>query len=272
MKNSKNSVQKRQMQILNYLQQNGQSSVAYLAELYHVSPITVRRDLSLLASKNLVVQQYGSARIAHTVSTDEEPSAYSSPDSKKLAIAQKAAEFITDGDSVFLNSSETASFVLSYLNEKSVLVITNNGRSLDIDRGPGVELVLTGGEVYGKKHSLVGEFAINALTKVTASKCIVGVSGISASGGITSKVLQETTVNRMMLSHCSGPKIIVADSSKIGVEQNFFTGRIEDITMLITDSAADPEELARIREAGVEVVVVDPEQTGISKESGSEEK
>jgi DeoR family transcriptional regulator, fructose operon transcriptional repressor len=269
LKNSKNTVQKRQMQILNYLQQNGQSSVTSLSELFHVSSITVRRDLSLLASKNLIVQQHGSARIAHTVSTDEEPSANSSGNLEKLAIAEEAASFIGNGDSVFLNSSETASYVLSYLKGKSVMVITNNGRSLNIERDPGVELVLTGGEVYGKKHSLVGEFAINALTKVTASKCIIGVSGISASGGITSKVLQETTVNRMMLSHCSGPKIIVADSSKIGVEQNFFTAEIGDITMLITDNGAAREEIERIKEAGVQVVLVDPEQTGISKKSGS---
>ena len=249
------------MQILNHLKNSGPTSVVELANHFSVSPITIRRDLDLLASKNLVIRQFGSAKITESATFDEEPD--NSISTKKLAIAKKAAEFLTNGDSVFINSSETASHVLSYIKDISVLVITNNGRSLSIPRNQGVELVLTGGEVYGNKHSLVGEFALNALSKVATTKCILGVSGISVSGGITSKVLQETAINRTMLNHCNGPKIVVADSSKIGIEHNFYSGKISDITMLITDIDANPEEIERIKGAGIEVVLVDPSDESV---------
>jgi DeoR family transcriptional regulator, fructose operon transcriptional repressor len=261
LKSTQYAIQRRQMQILQHLKLNGPSSVTALAERFDVAPITIRRDLDLLASKNLVVRRFGSAKITDAASIDEEPT--NNISAKKLAIAKKAAEFLVNGDSVFINSSETASHVLSYIKGKSVLVITNNGRSLNVERDPGVELVLTGGEVYGNKHSLVGEFALNAVSKVTTTKCILGVSGISLSGGITSKVLQETTINRTMLNHCNGPKIIVADSSKIGIEHNFYSGKINDITMLITDIGANPDEIERIQNAKIQVVLVDPAEKGI---------
>lgn len=264
MKNTKNSIQKRQMQIFNYLKDNGLSSVTGIAEYFNVSPITIRRDLDLLASKNLIIRHFGSAKIMDTASIDDDPANNTngsdslSSSAKKLAIAKRAAEFLENGDSVFINSSETASHVISYIKGKSVLVITNNGRILNIEHQPGVELVLTGGEVYGNKHSLVGEFALNSLSKVASTKCILGVSGISVSGGITTKVLQETAINRMMLNHCNGPKIVVADSSKIGIEHNFYSGNINDITVLITDTNANPTEIEKIRLAGIEVILVDP--------------
>ena len=89
--------------------------------------------------------------------------------------AQKACEMIEDGDTIFINSSSTAMLIFQYLANKSVTIITNNGRSLLMQRDPMVELVLTGGEVYGKKRSLVGEFALNALNKVCllyTSRCV----------------------------------------------------------------------------------------------------
>ena len=68
--------------------------------------------------------------------------------------------------------------------------------------------------------------------------------------------LQEVAVNRSMIAQCSGPIIVVADSSKIGTNQSFVDYGLEMITHLITDSGADPKELELIRQKGVEVITV----------------
>ena len=98
----------------------------------------------------------------------------------------------------------------------------------------------------------------DALSRITATKCILGVSGISVQGGITSRVIQETAINQMMLRRCRGPKIVVADSTKIGIEHNFFSGTLNDITHLITDTDANSLQLDQLRRAGIEVDVVPP--------------
>ena len=185
-------------------------------------------------------------------------SLYSDLSTRQMAIAQCAADLLENGDIVFINSSSTALMVYSCIQGKSLVIVTNNCNALALPNNPCVELILTGGEMIGNKQALVGELAMNPLTKITASKCILGTNGISAMAGISSNKIQETAVNRLMLKKCNGPKILVADGSKIGHEDNFAYAEINDITHLITDLTADDEELAKIRRAGVAVTIVDP--------------
>ena len=140
------------------------------------------------------------------------------------------------------------------------MIITNNAKAINMPRDPLVELVLTGGEVNDRKQSLVGDFAIHTLSKVSATKCFVGASGISAEGGVTTSVLQETAINDLMLNRCNGKRIVVADSSKVGKENNFVSSESRRITHLITDSDADPASVEALKRIGVEVVLANPEE------------
>lgn len=256
MKNSKAAVQERQQNILEYIKRYETADANTLAEYFKVTPTTIRRDLNVLEQRSCINRYFGGAR--YSASFQEEIAPTNLADEKELVrreIAKAAAGMIEDGDTVFMNSSGTASLVLEYLEDKTVTVITNNARALYLNKSPRTQLILTGGEVYGRKQSLVGSFASDAVAKVTATKCILGVSGISVSAGITSRVLQETTINQMMLERCIGDKIIVAEGSKIGISHSFYSGSIDDITHLITDSAAEPQCLAELRTAGLSVTL-----------------
>ena len=258
MKNSKELIQQRQARILQFLRQKQLSSVADLAKHFHVTPATIRRDLETLEEQGSVKRFFGGVEYIlsqgeyvqyQTSRTDYAP--------MKMAIAAKAAEMINSGDTIFLNSSSTALYILDYIDNIQASIITNNARAIDSSIPEAVDLMLTGGELIANRQSLVGEFALDTTRKVMANKCFLGVHGISAAG-VTSSFLQEVAVNRSMIAQCTGPKIVVADSSKIGVMQNFFDYGLDMITHLITDSGANRRELDQIRAKGVEVIVVDP--------------
>jgi DeoR family transcriptional regulator of aga operon len=51
--------------------------------------------------------------------------------------------------------------------------------------------------------------------------------------------------------------IVVADGSKIGRLALAQVATIDQVDLLVTDASADPDALAEIRAAGVEVRVVD---------------
>lgn len=258
MKRSQTIVNTRRKDILAYLQSNRDAQISTLSEIFQVNPITIRRDLDILAEDGYIRRSYGKVTCTLPQNTDVQyQTPQGNPTPSRCAIAKVAAGFIENGDLILINSSSTALFILNYLSGIRASIITNNGRALYVKREPGIDLYLTGGEIYGNKQSLVGEIAVSALSKVTASKCFLGVSGISCSGGITSAVMQETAINRAILSHCSGPKIVVADSTKIGVTRSFYSGSISSITHLITDSYADPEALEELRAAGVEIIIAD---------------
>lgn len=260
MKRDRNSIAKRRQSFLLYIQEHQNADVTALAEKFQVSPITVRRDIKYFEEKGLMKHYFGGVQILPQAPSEEpyfETAEQDTLISYKQRLAQKACEMIEDGDTIFINSSSTAMLIFQYLANKSVTIITNNGRSLLMQRDPMVELVLTGGEVYGKKRSLVGEFALNALNKVTATKCIIGASGISVDGGVTSSVIQETAINQTMLRRCSGPKIVVVDGAKIGLQHNFFSSPISSITHIITNSRAEPSELERLKEQGIQIILAD---------------
>ena len=233
------------------------ASVTELAKHFHVTPATIRRDLEALEEQGCLKRFFGGVEyiLPHSEYVQyQTPKKDTTP--AKQAIAQKAASMIANGDTVFLNSSSTTLYVLDYMENAQASIITNNARAIDSAVPENVDLLLTGGEIYGNKQSLVGEFALDTIRKVVATKCFLGVNGISAEGGVTSSFLQEVAINRNMIAHCNGPKIVLADHTKIGVMQNFFDYGLDMITHLITDSAADPKELDLIRAKGVEVIVV----------------
>ena len=96
-------------------------------------------------------------------------------DRKKQEIAKLAATLVNDHDMIFINSGSTAFLLLNYLSDRNVTIITNNGRAIFRNPSSKAEIVLSGGEIYEKKKSLVGDFALYTFSKVTANICFLGV-------------------------------------------------------------------------------------------------
>ena len=264
MKNRKSTILQRQNKILEYLHTYPDSKIDTIAQHFNVSSSTIRRDLLLLQRNNEIEKSFTGRscnRVPALPNLDSERYYMCNIEEKK-AIAKRAAQFLEPDDTIFINSSSTALEIYQFIEDIHVNIITNNGRSLQQNHGSNISLFLTGGEVQ-KRHSanarlyLGGSYALNTINQIAASKCILGVSGISASFGLSSMMPEDPVLNQAMITHCNGPVIVVADHRKVGIAHNFHFGRLEDISIFITDSASDPGELERIRAAGVEVIVVD---------------
>lgn len=259
MKNSALLVEERRNRILDILREEKKVKVAQLSSQMKVSEITIRRDLDLLEKENLVMRFHGGAQIL------EDPGSslpifnkkQAANMAKKDCIGRKTAELIEDDDVVFMNSGTTVLCVLKYITSNNVRVITNNAMAPSVDCSSRVGVILTGGECGRDTKSLAGDFAMTTISKVYATKCILGANGISANAGITTSIHQETSINNMMLQRCVGKRIVVADSSKIGRSVDFVTADIDAIDCLVTDSEADPAEVRRLENLGIEVILVD---------------
>lgn len=262
MKNSKGVVYKRQQYILSRLKEKRTIRVEDLAQDLQVSNVTIRRDLQEFEAQGLVTRFHGGASLKDGALKDD-PSLVEEGVpahlSEKVAIAKYAASLVEEGDTIFMNSSSTCLMMMEFMKEKHVIVVTNNGNAIMVPRGPRVELILTGGEVYERKISMVGELAAKTLSRMTANKCFIGVGGIGAQYGLTTSTLQETAINELMIKRCSGSCYVLADSSKVGRENNFFTAPIDWISALITDSNASSAEIEQIRKLDVDVILVNPD-------------
>lgn len=131
MKTSKSVILSRQDEILSYIQRNNYIKISELAKAFGVSTATIRRDISTLEESGEDIRCKGGICIADTgnaLPKFDNERYFSSHTQEKEAIARKTAEFIEDGDTIFINGSSTAFRIIPHIKGKSVTIITNNGQ------------------------------------------------------------------------------------------------------------------------------------------------
>lgn len=254
MKRSRTLVEGRRNKVLEVLRENGQVKVGELAEQFGVSPLTIRRDLQYLEDNKKLERFYGGASIANDMlaATYEEDEATM----YRRLIAKYAASLVEDGDTIFINTSSTALRIIKHIDDKQVIVITNNGKAINTERSPKVSIVLTGGELRDDKEAMVGDFALNNLERVSAKKSFLGCSGLSVESGMTTERLNEVNINQTMLRRATGTAYILADHTKIGKNSSFVTSNINRIKNIITDEKADENIINAFRAMGIKVYQV----------------
>jgi DeoR family fructose operon transcriptional repressor len=119
---------------------------------------------------------------------------------------------------------------------------------------PGISLHLVGGRVRGVTQCAVGETAVRSLTELRVDVAFLGANGITPAHGFTTPDDAEASVKRAIV-RAAQRVVVVADSSKLGREHLVRFAAVEDVDVLVTDADADPEEIAELEEAGLEVVL-----------------
>lgn len=251
MKREKACVDGRRNRVLDMIQRDPDLKVNQLADILSVSLVTIRRDLQYLEEQGLLTRTYGGAIPAEITKSDmDEIRQY------RTMIARYASRFVTDGDTLFINTSRNALLMLQYIDRDNVTVITNNGKAIHSEHGRGISVVLTGGELRNPKDAMVGDFAVRNLQTVFAKKAFVGCSGISAEAGMTTELFNEVSINELMINHATQDVYLLADHTKIGQNSSFTSCPIEKIKYLITDELAPEDALEEIRARGVRVYQV----------------
>lgn len=254
MKRSKAYVASRRDDIIALLENRGQVSVSELAEHFEVSPLTIRRDLDYLESQQVLTRQYGSATLLNPLGR---PSG-----SRRVrairAIAREAAKQIVDGDCVFINTSSTALGIVEFITARDVTVVTNSSKAFMVSIPAMVSVLLTGGEIRPPRESMTGEMALSSIRDISATKCFLGVTGVSESHGLSSATTTEPAVNALMLER-SREHVIVADSSKLGCASSFQFASLDEVDLLVTDTGATDAQTETLMGCGVSKVIrVDP--------------
>lgn len=254
MRRSNADVAKRRNALIAHLEDCKRATILELASLFDVSQLTIRRDVDYLEKQGVLSRDRGQIELHNP---------FGRPSGSKqmrsiAAIARAAARLVDDGDCIFLNTSSTAMLLISHITAGDVTIVTNNGKALMLNQQTGNTIILTGGEIRANNSSMTGDIALDCLSRITAAKCFLGVTGICAPFGLTSATSPEPAVNKMMMQR-SKAHIVLADSSKIGFASNFKFANAADVDLLITDNYAQSHDLEDLCAAGLKkVITVDP--------------
>ena len=255
MKMSRTIVNGRREKVLELVRENGNVSVNQLAEQFQVSPLTIRRDLQYLEDHKLLERFYGGARNNNTLIGAD--FGENQRQLRRERIARYAAGLVEDGDSIFINTSSTALAMVKYITSRNVTIITNNGNVINEKNPSHATIILLGGELRYVKGAMVGDFAMNNLSQVTAKKSFMGCGGLCPDTGMTTELLNEVNLNQMMFERVSRASYILADCTKLGRRSSFISCPPELIANIITDTDAPIEIIREFQEKGIWVHQVD---------------
>ena len=248
---------KRKMEIFARLQAEGSAQVSELAEHFGVAPVTIRRDLSLFERQGLIVTSYGGATLRQGAGI--EPSfalKQGQMTEAKQRIAQKAAEYLSDGDSVILDCGSTTLEVLGQIGRKKLTVITGSWPGVNYLHGNGqVELYLAPGRYSETSAGVISAMTAAFFQTFYADVVLMGTQGLCPHRGATVPDPADASLKETLTAQ-GKKRILLADSSKVG---QVFLSRfapVQRFEVVITDAGIGQDALEALRTCCKEVVVV----------------
>ncbi|MBE7049710.1 MAG: DeoR/GlpR transcriptional regulator [Ruminococcaceae bacterium] len=226
----------RQEEILNVLEKNKSISVNKLSEMLYVSPPTIRRDLTVLEQQGKVRRTHGGVVLRQTAEKEIPLMLREDQNGKaKQIIAKKAAEYVNDGDVIFLDASSTAAHIIPYLKKfNDIIVVTNSPKTSMCLGEENIKNYCTGGLLLAYSVAYVGNEAEKFISNINADVFFFSSRGYVEDGYITDSSIEESTVKKAMMKNAD--KIYyLCDSSKKDKKYMYNVCATADVTGIIDE-------------------------------------
>ena len=266
-------IAERRRRLLEQVRDRGYASFRELAEALGISESTVRRDLRSMVADGLLAATRGGAGPLPAgpagprpvSATPAEPVLSAPPMSgdgvpadpvhaEREAIAAYAAGLVVPGSAVLLGPGRTTTALARRLTGISELTVVTN--SIPVTRelfgAPQIDVVLVGGALRRSIGAVVGPITEQVLLGLRGSQVFLSGEGVTTERGLTTPNVFAAATDQAMMA--AGKQVVVlADHTKLGHDTMCQTVPSDRIDVLITDGAADPDVVRRLRAEGVDV-------------------
>jgi DeoR/GlpR family transcriptional regulator of sugar metabolism len=252
--------------MLERIQREGGLSVAELARAYSVSAITVHRDLEQLAAEGLVERVHGGARALAPPGADPAAPAIATAWSQRVgqasdakeAIAERAAELVTPGSTVFLDSSSSALVLARRLMDdppNELTLVTSSPAIAYEMQAERVHVVVTPGELDQHMKMLAGRWTVEFLSQLNFDVAFVSCAGVTLEEGLT-------TARRPLADVINAARagaqrtVALIDSTKFGRASLLTIMAVDEPDLIITDPALESEVASAYLTAGAALEIL----------------
>ncbi|CAM3916310.1 DeoR/GlpR family DNA-binding transcription regulator [Cohnella lubricantis] len=252
-------VAERYERIVQWVNERGSMRVSELSELCQVTEETIRRDLDRLEMAGRLRRSHGGA-----VSIKDQPQQPEIPYAEreithaeeKRRIAEEAVNRIVPKDRILLDASSTAWYMAACMPDIPLTVLTNSIKvAAELASKEKIEVISTGGILAQRSLSFVGPLAERSLDAYHVDKAFLSCKGIHLERGVSeSNELQARIKNRMV--GMADQVILLADSSKFGVQAFTHVAELGDIDAIITDKRLGADMLRQLAERSIDVTTV----------------
>jgi DeoR/GlpR family transcriptional regulator of sugar metabolism len=254
------SAKERRALIMRLLEQREEVKVTELSRSTGISEVTIRKDLTYLQNRNLIMRTRGGA-MRNPIEEQTEETAIAKKRMfnvrEKERIGEAAARMINDGDFIMLDSGTTTLEVARHLHRFQHLQIITNAMNIatELLAYKRFDVILLGGNVRTNSHSTVGPLALSVLRNFSGYKLFLGVDSFSLENGVSTPSMEEALLNQIMIQQAERV-IAVFDSSKFNKRSYMHIAEANELDCIVTDQAIPAGMTTKLKALGVEVRVV----------------
>jgi DeoR/GlpR family transcriptional regulator of sugar metabolism len=251
----------RHQKILEFISVNEQASVAELSRHFDVTPVTIRSDLKALARTGRVARTHGGARLLEERVRHEQTfqTRKSLHWPAKQKIGESAAVFVSPTDSILLDSSTTALALANALDRRTDLkdvtaIPTGIWTAIALMGSAQIHVLLPSGYLRHTTGSITGLPSQDFFGGLIIQKAFLGAWGVSCDDGLTDTNLLEIELKKHIVNRVK-EIVVLVDGSKFHQSGIASYSPIDQITAIITDSTAPADELSKIEQRGIRVII-----------------
>jgi len=244
--------------LLRELDENGYIQAAELAARLNTSPITIRRDLSILEMEGLCIRKRGGAVRSIQSITLELPYQIKqkSFSAEKKRIAEEAVKLVKPGNTIILDAGSTTYSLALLLSKKRITVVTNDLQiAVKLASNPNINLVCTGGSARLNVYSLHGSQVDAFIRTLRVDITFLGADAIHPDGTVSNVNLEEASLKQAMMQ-AANRVILLTDSSKFTKTSFAKVCDLEDLDMIITDGGISKEQQNLLESKDINAIIV----------------
>lgn len=219
------------------------------------SGATIRRDLEILAANGVLKRVHGGAR---SLVARGENAGYGQRELEdreaKLRIAAAVDNLLRGREHAWLDSGSTATAIAQRLSKRELTLMPMSLHGVAALAGGRPELILPGGRLIPGEQSFRGPMAEANIRSLRFDTAVVTPCALNLKDGLLAHDLEDAAVKRAGLESAS--RVIVAGSaSKWNASAIALVAAMDTVDVIVTDLKPSPEDLARLNELSVEVVI-----------------
>lgn len=261
--------EERHSEILKLLEQKKKLLVSELSERFNVTQATIRSDFKELEQQGKLRRAHGGAMLPVKMNDERstEQKMVENSVAKKM-IAKAAANTVSDGDTIIIDTGTTSLFFAhELLHKKNLKIVTNDLPIASfLEEKSGFSVMLLGGEVRRGYRCTYGPMLNEYLRGIHADTVYLAINGISKEHGLSTPDYGVAQTKRNMIA-AANKVILLADSTKFGQEHFAEVCPIDSVDVLVTDADTPKEYLSAFKNAGTDII-----SCALIKKSRSNEK
>ena len=246
----------RQDKIYDMIQNNGAVTTAKLVDFFGVSIETIRRDLLAMEQNGRLTRVHGGAVAKSGMKPFKELKERNKEFGKqKYELSLKAAEFISNGDIIGIDSGSTAISFAKVLKERfsKLTVVTH---SMDVfemlSDHKDFSVILCGGYYLREENAFYGELTLDMLNSLHIQKTFIFPSAVSFECGIYDYQKDLYQIQKQLVKS-SDEIYILADSSKFEKTALLKLDNMKPEYIYITDNSLQDEIVKLYKENDIQI-------------------